>query len=497
MIDIEYGDEYNIEKAQQLKSLAFDKQRNVIRDRSKRIALHVGRRGAKTSTIVIWYLMFALLYKNIRLVFIGLTGEATENAFLPIATEFLQTIGFYENREYRYNRTERLFEFPITGSTISLKGYDVSYKEMDKILGGKCFAVHIDECQSQTQDIEKAILYKIQQAVSDYLPVGGGIISLSGTSGDYMGDNMWYKICDTSDHLGWSYHTWLDKENPHMLEAKTMEDAQFLLQYGEGFQELDWYQQQYLNKWIKSGKRIVYQVGKRNYIGQPECKTARPSRQFFEKSAGAEYGLGLDWGFSPDPMAFVVVCFNTKFMDKMVVVKEYKQKEMYLSDIDNKIVELKREYNFSFIVSDTAKQSVADLNKDYGAKHGYLVLTADKLGKLSHQNTMNSDLRLGNILIDPLTCSQLIHEMENLEFDPVKLNTENKRVEKEGMDNHLCDALLYAHFYSRHLWYQAPTPKYIPTTPREQNIAMQQQMFGRKKPNQLYADIDFATGRRR
>lgn len=474
-----------------LKEQAFDKQRQVIRDKHKRIAVHVGRRGAKTSTIVLLYLMYALMYENIRLVFIGLSGENAENAFLPHAKQFLEHIDIIEGRDYTYNNTERLFLFKDTNSTISLKGWDTSYKEMGKILGGKCFSVCLDEMQNQSQDTEKAILKFIGPAVSDYLDKGGGSIFCLGTSGDFMGDNFWYRICTDPNHLGWQYYTWLDKENPHMLSAKLTEDAQFLAMYGADFQELDWYQQQYLNKWIRSEKRVVYQLSNKNLLGFPECTTSRPSQQFLQD---ATLGLGMDFGFSPDPMAFLVVAYNHRYSDKLFVVEEYKQTEMYISDVDAKITELSKRYKFAFMVADAgaqAKAQVADLNHNYGRA----IIPADKQGKHAHQNTLNSDLRSGHILIDPIACPQLINEMHNLIWDPIKLNTQNKREEKDGLPNDLADSFLYIHNHCRHLWYVAPKP--IITTPTEQQRReqMTQQLMKRNKPQGIFS-TDFAEPNR-
>lgn len=468
----------------------FPQQLAVIKDKSKRIALFVPRRGAKTSSVVLLYLMYALMYKNIRLVFIGLTGETAENAFLPHAESFMQAANLYENQHYTFNRTERLLTFTSTNSTISLKGYDTSYKEMDKILGGKCFSVAIDEMQSHTQDVEKAIQYKIGPAVSDYLPIGGGSIICLGTAGDYMGENFWYRMATDSNHLGWSFHTWDGKDNPHMLEAKELEDADFLSQYGESFTELDWYQQQYLNKWITTGKRAVYQFSDANFLGHPECRDKegqlipRPPQHFFDRSSGAIYGLGMDWGFSPDPMAFIIVCYNLTYSNKLYVVYEHKQNEMYIPDIHQHIKMLDNRYHFQFMVADAgaqAKAQVSDLNVNYG----WNIETADKLGKLAHINTLNGDLRAGNILIAP-ECPMLKNEMANLIWDPIKLNTQNKREEKAGIPNDLCDAFLYAHFYCRANWYK-PKPIRPQLTMHEVNYELAKELIQRNKPKPLIA----------
>ncbi len=479
-----------------IKALAFDKQLQVLKaimkGKRKRVAIHVGRRGAKTSTIVILYMIFGLMYKNIRLLFISLSGQNAEDAFYPHFKEYCNKVNLIEGIDYTFNNTERLITFISTGSTISLKGNDTSYKEAPKILGGKCFWVHYDELNNQTQDIEKAILYYVQAAVSDYLPIGGGGISLSGTSGDYQGSNFWYRICTSTDHLGWEYFTWIDKQNPHMLPAKLIEDQQFTEQYGKDFQQLDWYRQQYLNEWITSQNRLVYKLTNKNLLGHPDCPHPRPTAEFL---ASATYGLGMDWGFSPDPMAFLVACFNLKFSNKLYFIKEHKQTEMFVPDIHQYITQLNLKYHFQFMVADAgalAKQSVQDLNVNYQ----WSILPADKLGKLAHQNTLNGDLNNESILIDQEACPGLINEMTHLIWDPIKLNTENKRVEKEGLPNHLSDCMTYLHFHCRHQWYQSPKPKFIPANSQEAakhfSNELMKQMINRNRPR-LWQDINFAA----
>lgn len=466
-----------------IKAKAFDKQMSFINDKSLRKVMFVPRRGAKTTAIAILFLLFAFIHKNIRLIFIGLTSENAENAFLPALLPILQEFGIIEGKDYKYNQQDHIFTFLQTNSTISLKGYDVSYKEMDKILGGKCFAVAIDECQSQTQDLEKAILYKIQPALSDYIPQGGGILILAGTAGDMTGSNFWYRICEgyktekdadnnpATPHLGWSFHTWEGQGNPHMKVAKILEDAEFEKRYGPKFRELDWYQQQYLNKWIVSESRHVYHFNNFNIVGYtPTLPDGTPDLQkttsippdFFKN---AIYGLGMDWGYAPDPMAFVVGAYNFFYSNKMVVVKTFKKTEMLPHHINDKIDELDKIYHFQFMVADAGGQGkahVANINITYH-KH---IMVADKFGKAEHQEMLNSDLQMGFILIPP-DCIELIDELQNLLLDPIKLN-QGKRVEKSSQSNNLADALLYLHHHCRHQWYREPTLPILPPNPNTQ-----------------------------
>ena len=238
-----------------------------------------------------------------------------------------------------------------------------------------------------------------------------------------------------------------------MAEQKLIEQTKFLELYGPGYVEEDWWKEQYLCQWVHSTKRQVYKLSNKNLIGHLECGEEAPTAQFLQT---ATYGLGMDFGFSPDPMAFLTVAYNLKYSNKFYVIEEFKQTEMYDQDVSNKIKELDRKYHYTFMVADAgaqANQRVSNLNVNFG----HFIVAADKPGKEAHWNMINSDFRSGNILISP-NCSQLINEMQNLIFDPVQLNTNNKRVEKAGLPNDLCDSLLYIHHHCRHHWYKAPKP---------------------------------------
>jgi len=436
-----------------IKNKAFDKQLEFINSTSKRRILFVPRRGAKTTAIAILFLLYVLALKNIRLIFFALSGENAEYAFIPAIKPILEEYDIIEGRDFTYNKTERLFEFLETNSTICLKGMDSSYKDMDKVLGGRCFAIAIDECQNQTQDIDKAINKNIQPAVSDYIKHGGGIIILAGTAGDFMGDNFWYKLITSPNHGGWEFFSWEGKDNPYMKEAKEEEEKIWLEMYGESYTSLAWYRQQYLNEWVCDGDRKVYHLSNFNILGQQNCKEPFPSKEFLFT---AKYILGMDFGFYPDPMAFVIGCYNLKYSNKLFIIDEFQANNMLIGEVASKIKELDMQYKFFVKVADAgaqAKAQVADLNDTYNL----YIIPADKAGKLSHQNMINSDFLSQQIFIHP-NCVQLINQAQNLIWDPIQL-AQSKRVEKQSMPNDLLDSMLYLHHYSRHAWYKSPVIK--------------------------------------
>jgi hypothetical protein len=467
----------------------FPQQLAFINDKSKRKALFVGRRAGKSTAIGVYFLLAALTNPGVSILYFGLTSGSAENTMFPILLGKENGIipQHLSEKDYKYNNNEKLIEFS-NGASIKFAGLDVSYKEVGKILGSKRYMVCVDECQNQTQDLKKMVQKDIGPCVSDYLDKGGGQIILAGTAGDFMGSNYWFQVNEQqpiigiTENLGWSIHHWEHDDNPHMAKQKRIEQDNFLAEFGPTYIEEDFWLQQYLCKWIISKTRLAFHFSNANFLGHPDCQTIKPAQHFFDHATGAIYGLGMDWGFSPDPMTFLVVCYNLTYSNKLFILNEHMQNEMYVPDIHEHIKLLDRRYHFQFMVADAgsqAKAQVEDLNNNYGWSIHY----AEKLGKNAHINTLNGDLRAGTVLID--NCPILKDEMSKMIWDPVKLNTENRREFKSGLSDHMLDAMVYAHHYCRPHWYKAPKPKALPPTIEQQNYELAKLLIDRNKPRPM------------
>lgn len=470
-----------------IKNKGFDKQRAVFSDKSKRIALFVGRRSGKTTTIAILFLLLALMHKRIRLVFIGLTGEGAENAFCPAIEKELRDFKMHKGQHWVYNNTERTYTFLDTGSTISLKGYDTSYKEMDKILGGKCFAVAIDECQSQTQDIEKAILYKIQPAVSDYLPQGGGQIILAGTAGDYMGQAFWYRLTTDPSHLGWSFYHWLDKENPHMLQAKLLEDKQFEDMYGKDFrEEQDWYKQQYLCVWEIGEKSRVYQYDK----DKNNLTDAKLCQELSAYKSNYVYILGIDLGHN-DALAMVLSCYGRHDGNYYIVASEKFYKLNDLGVFAQRLQYYRAKYNITHYTIDSAgsgKLIVEDFRRRYRIPFMY---PKSKTDKQDFIRQMNSDFVSGKIKVIAANNKELIEEWQTLLLDREALE-EGYKKEADKYHNDACDAALYGYSIAKHFGWTPAAPVQDYSSPMREETEKQWAAKQSDKANAdaFYQEID-------
>ena len=85
---------------------------------------------------------------------------------------------------------------------------------------------------------------------------------------------------------------------------------------------------------------------------------------------------------------------------------------------------------------------------------------------------------------------ELIKQLSSLTWDAKKLK-EGEYKEVEGQKNDLADAFLYAHHFSRHMWYNAPKPK-PPDTNQSKYNSITNMLMNRNRPTSVFGNIDFA-----
>ena len=95
-------------------------------------------------------------------------------------------------------------------------------------------------------------------------------------------------------------------------------------------------------------------------------------------------------------------------------------------------------------------------------KHTYSlpIEKANRQGKLSHQLVLNSDLQTRSVVLMPGN-EELIQQLQSCIWDRKALQ-DGEYIEDPKYKNDLADSFLYAHHFSRHLWYHAPKPKLSP-----------------------------------
>ena len=439
-----------------IRDRAFDKQLAFICDKSKRKALFVGRRAGKSTAIAIYFLLAALTNVGVRLTYFGLTAGSAEDTMYPIIlgpdgilTNYLQP------HEYSYNNTEHLIEFN-NGSSIKFAGCDVSYKEINKVLGSKQYMICIDECQDQGQDLYRIITKKAQECVSDYLDRGGGQIILAGTAGDYMGQNYWYQITkqdeyyqpDTDRMAGWDVHHWEHDDNPHMAKQKRIEQDNFLKELGSAYVETDWWQQQYLCRWLKNSSSRVYNYLPSNCSLQDADLIAALNTNQRHKGKFFTYIFSTDLGHD-DSCAFTLAAYHP-YEPFLYFIKSEKHQAMSLDALKDKIQSYKLMYPIAYYPIDSAgsgKLIVEDYRNKLSINFEY---PKSKTAKHDFIALMNSEFICSKIKVIEAQCQPLIDEWNTVMLDKKALD-KGYRKEADKYHNDCCDSALYsfaaAHYY--------------------------------------------------
>lgn len=441
-------------------------QRAFVLDKSPRKALFGERRGAKTTAFAIACVARRLELPNSKGVYVGLTQDSASRVFCDEALDRLR-------RKFALpfeivGGNEARFE---NGSIIYVIGLDATKKQKERVRGIKASDVTIDEMQSFTQDIGKIILEILGPAAADTMAP----ILIGGTAGDAFENNFWYSL--TRDNTPqtpkgtpsaahpewkvwrckWSENTATDEITGRKICDNVRDYHAEQIAKHPGIELTDEWQREWCAKWVILTTSLIYRFGKCNLLGQPECvelgtgaRIPKPTDAFL---ASAVFILGLDLGYN-DPTAFVVCAYNTAFSNKLYVLESFQQSGMLVAHVHAKIVELEERYDFTYKVGDSASlQIFEDLRQTYG--HDFV--KADKLGKRAHVMMLNSDLQTRVVVVLPGN-DELVGQLSTCRWEPKALE-QKKYVEDPKDPNHLSDAALYAHHFSRSLWYEAPKPR--------------------------------------
>lgn len=427
---------------------AFQQQKDFILDASRRKAAFVARRSGKSFMIGIYLLYIALSNKAVKCLYFGKTQDAARNVmWLHITFELLNQFGLVMGKDYKYNKNQQEVHFG-NGSMIKFTGADASDQQIEKALGGKYKLVVFDECQVIKHDLERWIKYRLGPAMVDQQ----GTICMTGTAGDYLGQHFWYKVTttDTTPEPGWKVWRWKWFDNIYMkdLIAKELEELKSL---NPGIEETPGFRQEWLCEWVieTSGRIYKFNPIKNSLTDEEIIKSIRT----FDKEW--KFIIGMDFGFEDDT-ALVVGAFS-KFDPVCYIVDSFKKTKMLTQEVAETIIEWRQKYNPVFIVGDAQNKT---LIQTLGIQYRIPIVPAKKLGKEAHIAAMNSDFIMSKIKVIDVNNSALIKEWNELIW------SESKRIqgifkENATKDNHLADAALYLHHFSKH--YRA-TPKPIEDT---------------------------------
>lgn len=395
----------------------FTIQEEFIKSDAKFKALFATRRFGKSYTGGLYLAKEAYENPGTSVLYIALTRESAKKIMWK---DVLKPINRRLKLGIKFNETLLTATLP-NGSIIYLMGVDSSEDEKDKLLGQKYKLAIIDECASFSINLRELVYGTLKPAMADL----SGTIAMFGTPGN-LTKSLFYDVT-TGKEPGWHVVKADTKDNPYMADlwAKEIADLRTNQPY---IIETPMFKQMYLGQWVIDEDALVYKFNsERNLydiIPQP-------------LHGEWQYLLGIDLGYE-DASAFCVVAYH-EFSKILYIADTFSKVRMDITDVANKIKELKTKYDIHKCVIDGAnKQAVEEIQK----RHQVPLITADKAGKSDFIEIMNAELIQGHIQVNASTGASLIEEWQNLVWK-IRKNEAEKREENPSCSNHLADATLY------------------------------------------------------
>lgn len=410
----------------------FPLQEEFIAHEAKFKALFATRRFGKSYTGGLYLVKEAYENPGTSLLYIALTRESAKKIMWK---DVLKPINRRYKLNIRFNETLLTATFP-NGSIIYLMGVDSGEDEKDKLLGQKYKLAIIDECASFSINLRELVYGTLKPAMADL----GGTIAMFGTPGN-LTKSLFFDIT-TGKEPGWHVVKADTKDNPYMAEKWHKEIAD-LKRNQPYIIETPMFKQMYLGQWVIDEDALVYKFN--------------PERNLYDvlplqAKGDWQYLLGVDLGYE-DASAFVVVAYH-EYDKNLYILHTYKKSRMDITDVANKIRELKTRFDVHKCIIDGAnKQAVEEIQK----RHQIALTTADKKGKSDFIEIMNAELIQGHIKVHAKDGTDLIEEWQNLVWKDKGL----KREENPSCENHLSDACLYAWRFT-YQYLSGPAPRKAP-----------------------------------
>jgi hypothetical protein len=317
--------------------------------------------------------------------------------------------------------------------------------EIEKYRGDAYPLVVIDEAASFGPRIEELVLSALSAALLDY----NGTIAMIGTPGQSQAGLFWEIYAGYKPE--WSAHRWSYMTNVHFPpEVRTVE----WIEANVGPLESPKVQREYFGNWVSDASSLVYQ-----YDAAKSAWTG-----VLPKGHDWRYILGMDLGWR-DPTAFVVGAYAKTHPDLFIVHAE-SHSHMLPTQIAEKVLEIKGQYNITRIISDTGGSMARNNVEEWNRRYGLGILPAEKTKKFDYIEHMNSEFYLGRIKVKP-ELTKLQNEWKTLVYEESEkdvLRHDSRLKEHPGFANHLADACLYMFRESMHFRSKLPEAEPVPGT---------------------------------
>jgi hypothetical protein len=414
---------------------------SLVRAGERYIALCCGRRAGKTrflATLIALLLIDAEFGQEV--VFVAPTLKRGKELIWGELSRLVELycLGYRQRDHQGTMLTDR-------GGAFRIVGLD-NKRQIGKIArGGNTRAFLADEVQEFPH-----LLQPLVDSASPALGQTRGIFIASGTPG-YVRRGYWHQICHGGD--GFLQVSWTLFQNPHLGR-----DASEIVE--EEVAKKAWPRnhptllREYYAQWVDDASRRVFELSAHNIIDVVPEYDAATWRHF----------IGVDYGNSPDPCAWVVLAAHPH-RNYVAVIHAEKAHRLTSDAICERTNALRVQYAAKRIVGDSAsggKTFIQDFNERYARRAGFSMLPADKANKRDSIDTLNTELRTGRLVLLREAAMGLVVEMEALQWD-------EDRSEFLPGEDHLADATRYSLRALRAFITKAPAA--LAPTEQEQELA--------------------------
>lgn len=391
----------------------FDTQNNFIKDPTKQKAALCTRRAGKSYGAGLYLFKEAFENPNVSVLYTALTRSSAKAIMYK---DVLKVINNKFKLGAEFKESELLVRLP-NGSEICLLGIDAKPDEAEKILGRKFKLAIIDEAGSFHYDLRNIAYKIIRPTLIDY----DGTLCLIGTPTN-LTKSLFYDVTNDKES-GWSVHKWSADKNPFIKEQWDKEVSE-LIKNNPNVIDTPMFKQMYKGEWVIETDKLVYKFDHdRNTIDLV------PNQDYV-------YVLGIDMGWNDDT-AFTVGAYS-EFDRNLYILESTKKDKMLLTDVQNKIIQLREKYNISkFVIDGADKQAVEEMRY----RTSIPFQATDKKDKNNFIEIMNNDFINGIIKVVKDQCYPLIDEWSGLVWE-IDAET-SKRKEHPMCPNHCADSSLY------------------------------------------------------
>lgn len=328
---------------------------------------------------------------------------------------------------FHANNSDLTINLTTVGSTIYFKSAN-DRESIEKLRGRHYKLVIVDEAQGIGEYLPELIMEVLLPSLGDLQ----GYLRMLGTpnescSGYFM---------DCVSERRYPLHKWTWKENKFFVgkalrENKELRNADDILQDALRTYHLPVdhpiIQREWFGNLVRSDDYSVYKY--REIINGKVCP---PQNNRWR------YVMGVDIGFE-DASAIVVLGYPPD-KKECYLVYEHKFTHANISTLAGHVQNAHKRFNPYYSVMDAGALGKS-IQSELNSRFSFYLDAAEKTRKAEFIAIANDEMLMGRVFIDP--DSDLSAEMRRLVWDETKFK-KGVYKEQEGLDNHLCDAFLYA-----------------------------------------------------